>query len=242
MIALLAGVATLGAIVALAGPSPSARRPDVVGVPTPTPNLSEVVVRIIERFGERLDEVRPGRRRDRRDAQLPDALDRLASSLRSGQAVGPALVELATDVADPLGRELRTVAGSLAHGAAVAVALARWEASPESSADVRLVAAALTLGADAGGEVARAVDRIATTLRERRELHAEVRSLATQARASAGVLALAPLAFTGLVATIEPKAATFLVTSPIGWACLAAGLSLEAVGATWMARITGQPA
>ncbi len=151
-------------------------------------------------------------------------------------------MELAGDVAEPLGSELRVMADSLAHGAAVAVALARWAASPESSADVRLVAAALTLGADAGGEVARAVDRIAATLRERSELHAEVQSLATQARASAGVLALAPLAFAGLVATIEPKAVAFLVTTPIGWACLSAGLGLEAIGATWMARITGRAA
>ncbi len=236
MIALLAGITTLGAIVALAGQAPSARVPGQVELPTTLPSLAMVV----EGIGRRLERVRPARRRNRRDAQLPDALDRLASSLRGGRSVGPALVELAGDVADPLGGELRTVAGSLAHGAPVGVALARWADSPGSSSDVRLVAAALTLGADAGGEVARAVDRIAATLRERRELHAEVQSLATQARASAGVLALAPLAFTGLVATIEPAAVAFLVTTPIGWACLVAGLGLEALGAAWMARITGR--
>lgn len=238
MIALLVGVMTLCTIVALAGQAPSSRVPGLAEVPTAPPGLSTV----IEGLVARLEHIRPERRRGRRDAQLPDALDRLASSLRSGRSVGPALVELAGDVAEPLGSELRVMADSLAHGAAVAVALARWAASPESSADVRLVAAALTLGADAGGEVARAVDRIAATLRERSELHAEVQSLATQARASAGVLALAPLAFAGLVATIEPKAVAFLVTTPIGWACLSAGLGLEAIGATWMARITGRAA
>ena len=212
MIALLAGITTLGVIAALAGQAPSARVPGQVELPTTSPSLAMVV----EGIGGRLERVRPARRRNRRDAQLPDALDRLASSLRGGRSVGPALVELAGDVADPLGGELRTVAGSLAHGAPVGVALTRWADSPGSSSDVRLVAAALTLGAEAGGEVARAVDRIAATLRERRELHAEVQSLATQARASAGVLALAPLAFTGLVATIEPGAVAFLVTTPIG--------------------------
>jgi tight adherence protein B len=87
--------------------------------------------------------------------------------------------------------------------------------------------------------VARAVDRTAATLRERQELRGEVRALATQARASAAVLALAPLAFAGLVATIEPAATTFLVASPVGWACLGGGLVLELVGAVWMSRITG---
>jgi len=238
MMALVAGATVACAVVALAGRARSARVPGMVVVPLARPTLADVVARALAR----LERARPARRHARRDAQLPDALDRLASSLRGGRSVGPALVELAAGLPDPLGTELRAVAASLAHGAPVTAALATWAASPGTSADVRLVAAALTLGADAGGEVARAVDRIAATLRERRELRAEVQSLATQARASAGVLALAPLAFTGLVATIEPKAVTFLVTSPVGWACLVAGLGLEAVGALWMARITGRAA
>lgn len=238
MTAVLAGVATLCAILALAGQGPPPRVPGRMEAPAAPPSLAAIVEGVVAR----LEQLQPARRRRRRDAQLPDALDRLASSLRGGRAVGPALVALADDVPDPLGRELGMVASSLAHGAPVATALAAWAGAPGSSPDVRLVAAALTLGADAGGEVARAVDRIAATLRERRELQAEVQSLATQARASAGVLAVAPLAFTGLVATIEPAAVGFLVTTPIGWACLVTGLGLQALGATWMARITGRAA
>ena len=87
--------------------------------------------------------------------------------------------------------------------------------------------------------MARAVDRVAATLRERRELRAEVRALATQARASAGVLAVAPLAFAALVSTIEPGVVGFLVTTPVGLACLAVGLGLDGLGALWMARDRG---
>ena len=73
----------------------------------------------------------------------------------------------------------------------------------------------------------------------RHEVQAEVHALATQARTSAGLLAVAPLAFAGLVATIEPGAVAFLITSPVGVACLLLGVGLDAVGATWMRRITG---
>jgi Flp pilus assembly protein TadB len=69
-------------------------------------------------------------------------------------------------------------------------------------------------------------------------MQAEVRALATQARASAGVLAIAPVAFAGLVATVEPRAVAFLVASPLGVACLLLGLGLEGAGAAWMAHIT----
>jgi tight adherence protein B len=85
--------------------------------------------------------------------------------------------------------------------------------------------------------VARAVDAVAATLRERREVQGEVVALATQARTSAGLLVVAPLGFAALVSTIEPGAVEFLVGTPLGWACLAGGLGLDALGAVWMQRI-----
>ena len=177
------------------------------------------------------------RTRALRDAQLPDLLERIASGLRSGLALGPALVEAAHGAPLPLASELAPVAQALRHGAPLEGELARWANTSGASPDVHLVAAALDLSRQAGGATSRAVDRVAATLRERRELQAEARALATQARASAGVLAVAPLVFTVLVATIEPGAVTVLVTTPLGAVCLMLGLALEAVGAAWMARI-----
>ena len=66
---------------------------------------------------------------------------------------------------------------------------------------------------------------------------AEVHALATQARASAGVLGIAPVVFTALVSAIEPGTVRFLTTTPVGLLCLVAGLVLEAAGALWMGRI-----
>jgi len=177
----------------------------------------------------------------RRDALLPESLDRLASAIRAGQSIGPAFVEVARSCPDPLGDELRPVAAALEHGAGLAQALDLWTRSA-GSPDAALAVAAIGLGGQAGGEVARAIDGVAATLRERRELQAEVRALATQARASAGVLVVAPPLFAALVSTIEPGAIAFLVSTPVGLACLATGLALDAVGAWWMARIVEQAA
>jgi len=231
-----------GASVALAlwllGGWPAARRRPERPHPGAAPAAPWSTDAVRASVGSVLERAWPGRWFARRDAQLPDALDRLASSIRAGRAIGPALLDLAPTAPDPLRGDLRQVAAALAHGAPVARALETWAGQPGASADVRLVAAALTLGAEAGGEVARAVDRIAATLRERAELRGEVRALATQARASAGVLTIAPVAFTAVVATVEPGAVGFLLATPIGWACLALGLGLEVAGAVWMSRIT----
>ena len=233
MVLLTGGVAALAVVMALGGwgrPAPRRLPHPAVGARRPRP-WREVGRAVIER-------VAPSIRQARRDAQLPGAIDRLASALRAGTAIGPGLIEVAGDLGEPLGAELREVARAIEHGTAVGAALATWSASPGASPDVRMVAAALTLGAGAGGEVARAVDGVGATLRERHELRAEVRALATQARASAAVLAVAPLLFAGLVATLEPHAIAFLVTTPAGLACLTSGVALEGLGMWWMARIT----
>lgn len=229
MTAILVGLAATLVVVAL--PSEVPRRVPAGDRRHGPDGARALATRVLER-------ARPGRRRAQRDRQLPDAVDRIASALRAGRAVGPAIVAVAADVPAPLGAELRGVARAIEHGQPVDAAVRRWSRAEGTSADVELVAAALTLGAQAGGEVARAVDGIAATLRERHELRAEVRALATQARASAGVLAAAPVAFALLVATLEPAAVAFLVTTPVGLACLVSGILLETAGAVWMGRIT----
>jgi len=237
MIELLAGAAAAAAVIGVAARPPVRRLPGHADLLAPHGSAAMVATELVTAGVELLDRLRPARRMARRDAQLPDALDRLASALRGGQAVGTALAGVAAALPEPLGGELGEVTAAIAHGASVTTATTAWAQRPGASADVRLVAAAFTLGADAGGEVARAIDRVAATLRERRELEGEARSLATQARTSAGVLAIAPLAFTALVAAIQPEAVAFLFTTRMGLACLALGVGLEGLGATWMARI-----
>jgi tight adherence protein B len=176
----------------------------------------------------------------RRDAQLPEALERMASALRAGRSLTAALAEVGEAAPAPLGDELRAAVESLRHGGGLERALAAWLAAAGPSREVALAVTALDLAGRAGGEVARALDRVSATLRERRELRAEVRALATQARASAGVLLAAPLAFALLVSTVEPGVAGFLLATPLGLLCLAVGLALDGLGALWMARIVEQ--
>ena len=184
-----------------------------------------------------LDRLVPARVARRRDAQLPALLDRLAAARRAGSSLAASLAELGPTSPPPLGIEMQAVAAALRHGRTIDQALAAWATLPSGTPDLELATAALRLSAQAGGEVARAIDRTAATLRERRSLQREVHSLATQARASAVVLVAAPGAFTALVATIQPSVLRFLFTTPAGLACVGVGAGLDALGATWMARI-----
>lgn len=177
-----------------------------------------------------------GRADARLQAALPGALEAVARSLRSGAGLQAALAEAGAATPGPLGEDLRHVARAAA-AVGVVDALEDW-AGRRSLPGVRLGVAALSLGAETGGPQARAVDGVATTLRMRLAVAAEARALASQARASAAVIAVAPLLFCGLAAGTDPRIADFLFRSAAGVTVLAAGLLLDAIGALWMARLT----
>ncbi|HEX4979919.1 MAG TPA: type II secretion system F family protein [Acidimicrobiales bacterium] len=179
------------------------------------------------------------RRRSERaaDRALPDALERVARSLRAGSSLHAALATAQPESPVLLATEWRRLtAASQADG--VAVACAAWRGTRPSAA-IDLAAAALSVAAEVGGEQARAVDSVAVTLRQRLALDAEIAALGAQARASAVVLAVSPVAFAVLAAGIEPSYLRFLLGTPSGWAMTTAGLALEAVGIAWMVRISG---
>lgn len=85
---------------------------------------------------------------------------------------------------------------------------------------------------------ARPIDGVAASLRANLAVAAEVRALSSQARYSAMVIALAPLAFGVVAASADGRTADFLLRTRVGVACLAAGVALDVIGAWWMHRIT----
>jgi len=179
---------------------------------------------------------RAGRRGRRVVQELPALLEAVARSLRSGATLRTALLDAAR-APTPSGEELARVLAPLAAGVSLAEALTAWP-DRRPSPSVRLAVGALLLADSVGGSPARAVDGVAATLRDRLEVETEARALASQARTSALVVAVAPLAFAVLGAAGDDRTAHFLLGTRAGILCLASGLALDAAGAWWMARLT----
>jgi tight adherence protein B len=171
------------------------------------------------------------------DAALPSVLDGVARSLRSGATVAMALDEVAAEASGRLGSDLRRVVHRCRSGGSLADALAAWSAACPTPG-VRLTAAALDLATDVGGTAAASIDGVASTLRVNLALAAEIRAQASQARYSALVIGLAPLAFGALAAGADHRTAHFLLRTTPGTLCLLVGLSLDAAGGWWMHRVT----
>jgi len=171
---------------------------------------------------------------------LPGVLEQVGGSIRSGaslrQALGEARPPAADAGAEALGGDLASIVAEVDAGRPLVDAVEDW-AERRPLASVGMVVAVFVLGSVSGGPQARAVDGLAATLRERNRLEGEVGVLAAQARASAVVIAVAPLAFAVLAAATDPASADFLVRSTAGLACLAGGLALDGVAAAWMVHI-----
>ncbi|MFQ5556585.1 MAG: type II secretion system F family protein, partial [Acidimicrobiales bacterium] len=126
--------------------------------------------------------------------------------------------------------------GRIRAGSTMAEALTRW-ADWLGHPDARLVVATLQLGDRMGAPMAPALDRTAAMLRQRATLTDELVSLSAQARASARVLALAPVGFATIVALADPATAGRLFATGFGRVSLAVGLVLDGLGLWWMRRL-----
>jgi tight adherence protein B len=174
---------------------------------------------------------------DRRyERSLPVALEALARALRGGAPLAPALREAATTVDGLPASDLRNAAADLDQGMATADVFGQWLLR-RPLPGVRLAVAALVVGTELGGSRARAVDRVAAGLRGRAAAAREVRALASQARLSALVIAVAPVVFAFLGLAGNRAMAAFLFATPLGWACLVGGVALDGLAAWWMVRI-----
>ena len=187
----------------------------------------------------------PRRRAAAFERALPAVLDGVARQLRSGGSLGQAIdaarppASVSPDLAASWDRLRRAVPL-----VGVVAALDDWASTPPATVAARravgLSAAALGLAASTGGSPARAIDGVAATLRSRLAVADEVRALSSQARASAMVIALAPLAFGALAGATDARTRTFLSSGP-GLVLVGLGLALDALGAWWMTRLCRSP-
>lgn len=170
-------------------------------------------------------------------AAVLEVCDLLAADLAAGRPPEAAL-SAAAERWSPLSQ----VVDALRLGADVPEAMRRVAAERRGAADLRWVAAAWQVSQHSGHGLAAALERAARGLRARRRTRRLVDSELASARATARLVACLPLAVLLMGSGAGSDPWTFLLGTPVGWACVAAGSGLVVAGLWWIERLADKAA
>ncbi|MGZ4637105.1 type II secretion system F family protein [Oryzihumus sp.] len=176
------------------------------------------------------------RRARRFEAQLPDVLTLVASSLQTGFSLLQALDAVAQDVAEPTAKELSRALAETRIGADIGDALDRM-ADRMDSTNLRWTSMAIGIQRQVGGNLAETLKTTAATLRDRESLHRHVRALSAEGRLSAYVLIAMPVGIFLYMTRINYDYVSLLWTTPLGLAMSAAGVVMLGIGVVWMRKV-----
>jgi tight adherence protein B len=169
-------------------------------------------------------------------AQLPDALDMISSSIRVGHGLQRALQLVAGEAENPMGSEMRRAMAEVALGHPVDMALHRT-ADRVQSRELELLANAVAIQMQIGGNMAEVIDRVGETLREREELQQEVKSLTAEGTMTAYVCIGMPPAMGLFVAYTNPDYMAPLIATSFGHILLGVTAFLQLMGALVIKRM-----
>ena len=176
------------------------------------------------------------RRRQLLLRQLPDCLDLMAASLRSGLALLPAIQHLAHHQPAPIGQELTLVIRKQRMGANLDDALEEFQ-KRIGGPEVALFMTAVSVSRQLGGNLSEVLARLSQTLREKQAIEGKIAALTAQGRLQARIVGLLPLALLLVMTRMEPQAMKLMYTTRPGWATLMVLAVLEFSGMLLLRRL-----
>ena len=169
-------------------------------------------------------------------SQLPDMLQLLSSTLRSGFSLLQGVEAVSQEVSDPMGVELRRVLVEARLGRPLEEAL-QDAADRMGSADFDWAIMAIRVQREVGGNLAELLDTVGTTMVERERLRRDVKALTAEGQMSAIVLGLLPFGMGIMMYALNPSYISKLFTESMGKAMLVGATVLALAGFAWMKKM-----
>ena len=179
---------------------------------------------------------RGNRRFSALEAQIPDVLMVLASSLRAGHSFMQALDSVAGELADPGGQEFARVVAEIRLGRSVKEAMDDL-ADRIDSEDFRWALLAVNIQRDIGGNLAEILDTVAETIRGREHVRRQVEVLSAEGKLSMYILGSLPLFVGGWLFLVNREYINLLVGTRMGNVMLVGAAAMMAVGFVWMRKV-----
>jgi tight adherence protein B len=180
------------------------------------------------------------RRRDRFEAALPDALDMIARSLRSGSGLLAAIQNVIDQMDGPIAVELMRLQQEIATGLSIEGAFRDLDRRVDSG-DLHIVVTAVIVQREVGGNLAEILGNVTGIMRERVRLRGEVKALVSRQVFSTYALAAAPPVIILALTLLGGNVFQSLFDEPAGRIVLGIATSLEIMGFLIVRKIAGAP-
>jgi tight adherence protein B len=178
-----------------------------------------------------------GKRLNRFNLQLPDALGLITTSLRAGHAFNSAVANVGADMPEPIAQDFSQVAADMNLGIPVKQALEKMAHNLNSLADVRMFVTAVIIQKESGGNLAEVLDKLGVTIRERYKLKRHVAAMTGQSRLTGYVLGCAPITLLVVISVVSYKYVEPLFITDMGHMALGVALVLQVIGFCIMKKI-----
>jgi tight adherence protein B len=170
------------------------------------------------------------------NGQLAEMLGLLSNGLKAGFSLPQALDSVARNSAPPIADELGRVTREMSMGSSLEQALHNM-LKRVASDDLDLIVTAILIHKSVGGNLARVLENISYTIRQRVHVKGQVSALTAQARASGWIITMLPVVVAVILYVIAPTYFRVLTTDPTGLALLGLAGVCIAVGNFFIRRI-----
>ena len=146
---------------------------------------------------------------------LPEALDLMVSALRAGHSLASSLGLVARESPDPIGTEFRICHEEQNYGLELRTAMENMIARVPVQ-DMRIVATAILIQKETGGNLAEVLEKAAHVIRERFTLKRQIRVHTAQGRLTGWILSFLPVVLGIALYLVNPDTMSILWKRPIG--------------------------
>ena len=136
--------------------------------------------------------------------QLPDSLDLMSRGLKVGHPLNTSLQAVANEMPDPVGSEFGIVVDQISFGDELTEAF-RDFAERIDQEDIHYLATAIAIQHGTGGDLARVLNVMSRTIRDRLNMRKKIKALSAEGRLSAAFLSFIPVFIFVVMQIITPS-------------------------------------
>ena len=168
--------------------------------------------------------------------QLADTIILISNSLKAGYSFFQSIDAVCKEMPAPISEEFAKMQNKINLGMTVEDALQELVGRVKSD-DLDMVATAVLIQRQVGGNLAEILDNISSTIRERIKIKRDIRTITAQGRISGFIISVLPAALGAILYFINPEHIGLLFTEKAGILILAFSALMQIIGVYFISKI-----